>query len=347
MRISRQGIGLALEAPVQRLGNPFFPGTTRVNDLRTAFLHSLLVLLLITSGCGGGNKSPVAPTPIDTAPPPTAGGAPPPPSAPAAPRPPATMLAVGDIGMCGYKEVAATADIVAGITGVVALLGDIAYMDGTERDFMQCYDPWWGRFRDRSRPVPGNHEYHSPNPTAAPYFAYFGANAGPPGMGWYLYEAGEWQVLAINSVLPVGPGSAQFEWVRATLAGNKARCTLAYWHHPRFSSGKNGDNPWLGALWRLLDEAGVDVVLTAHDHSYERFAPQDADGRYDPNGMRQFVVGTGGAYLYSFPRVLPNSEARGLEHGVLKLTLGHDGYEWEFLPIAGKTFRDSGSGQCN
>ena len=256
------------------------------------------------------------------------------------------MIAVGDVGMCGHREVAETARLVGGMPGVIAMLGDIAYMDGTERNFLDCFDPWWGRFRDRTRPVPGNHEYSSANPTAAPYFAYFGANAGVPGMGYYTYEAGDWLVIALNSNVPVGDSSAQLQWLRSTLAGSRAKCSMAYWHHPRFSSGRSGDNPWMAAAWRVLDEAGVDVVLSGHDHSYERFAPQDADGRYRPDGMREFVVGTGGAYLYEFPNIKANSEARGLDHGLLKLLLRSDGYEWEFVPIAGKTFRDMGSAQC-
>jgi hypothetical protein len=256
------------------------------------------------------------------------------------------MIAVGDIGMCGYAEVAETAKIVDGLPGVIAILGDIAYMDGTERDFQECFHPFWGRHVPRARPVPGNHEYGRPNPTAAPYFAYFGAAAGPVGQGWYSYEAGDWLVIALNSVLPIGDGSAQLGWLRSTLSANQHKCALAYWHHPRFSSGKNGDNPYMGAAWRVLDEAGVDVALSAHDHLYERMAPQDADGRFNERGIRQFIVGTGGAYLYDFPGVKANSEARGNVHGVLRLNLRADGYDWEFVPIAGKNYHDAGSGLC-
>lgn len=248
--------------------------------------------------------------------------------------------------MCGYREVAETAKLVDDMPGVLALLGDIAYMDGTERNFLDCFDPWWGRHRQRSRPVPGNHEYGSPNPTAAPYFAYFGANAGTPGQGYYTYEAGDWLMIALNTNVPIGDGSAQLNWLRTTLAADRRKCAAAYFHHPRFSSGRSGSHNWLAPLWRVLDDAGVDVVLAAHDHSYERFAPQDADGRAHPEGIRQFVVGTGGAYLYEFRDIKANSEARGVEHGVLKLSLRSDGYDWDFVPIAGKGFKDFGSAQC-
>lgn len=325
---------------------------------RTSFYGQValgVLALVATAGCGSSSSpSPTAPTAVVPTPPAAASGggtsASPPPSTPEvpapAPRPPADLIAVGDIGMCGYREVAETATLVDSLPGTIALLGDIAYMDGTERNFMECFDPWWGRHKHRSRPVPGNHEYSSAAPTAAPYFAYFGANAGPPGLGYYTYEAGEWLMIALNSNVPIGEGSAQFQWLRTQLAGDKHKCAAAYWHHPRFSSGRSGNNSWMGPVWRLLDEAGVDLVLSGHDHSYERFAPQDADGHYHPQGVRQFVVGTGGAYLYEFPNVRANSEARGLDHGVLKLSLRGDGYDWEFLPVAGKTFRDFGSAQC-
>jgi hypothetical protein len=257
------------------------------------------------------------------------------------------MLAVGDIGMCGYREVAMTADLVDGMPGVLALLGDLAYPNGRMRDFLECFHPAWGRHVHRSRPVPGNHEYYSENPTAQPYFDYFGAKAGVPGEGYYTYEAGEWLVLALNSNVPTGEGSPQVQWVRSVLATSRQRCAIAYWHHPRFSSGRSGDNGFMKTMWSVLDEAGVDVVLAGHDHSYERMAPQDADGRSHPQGMRQFVVGTGGAYLYEFPNVKANSEVRGVAHGVLRLTLRSDAYDWEFVPIPGQAFSDSGTGQCS
>jgi hypothetical protein len=313
------------------------------------------VLVLTAAACRSSTPTPSAPTqvavavsePAVTPPAPAPTPTPTPPPVPAVPNPPVNMIAVGDIGMCGYREVAETAKLVSGMPGTIAMLGDIAYDNGTERNFRECFDPWWGPFKNRTRPVPGNHEYVRTNPTAAPYFAYFGANAGTPGVGYYSYAAGDWLVIALNSVVEIGEGSAQLAWLRNTLASSApTRCTLAYSHHARYSSGRNDDSPWMQAAWRVLDAAGVDLVLAGHDHSYERFAPMDGDGRAQREGMRQFVVGTGGAYLYDFPRIKPNSEVRALVHGVLKLSLASDSYSWEFVPIAGKSFRDAGTGQC-
>lgn len=307
-----------------------------------AFLASAV---LMAGGCGD-SENPSRPTPVTTTSTTT--------TVPVTttttsvvPKIPATVVAVGDIGMCGYKEPFETASLVDGIPGIVALLGDLAYMNGTDSDFQNCFHPPWGRHVWRSRPVPGNHEYVSTNPTAAPYFAYFGDRAGTPGEGFYSYEAGEWLAIALNSNVPMGDGSAQLAWLRNLLAHSKHKCAMAYWHHPRYSSSVSGDNGFTRAAWAVLDAAGVEFVLSGHDHVYERFAPQDSEGRYSPDGMRQFVVGTGGAYLYDFKNIKGNSEVRGQAHGVLKLTLRSDGYDWEFVPTGAYAFRDMGSGQCN
>jgi hypothetical protein len=224
--------------------------------------------------------------------------------------------------------------------------GDLAYFNGSAANFRDCYDPTWGRHRARTRPVPGNHEYESPG--AAPYFQYFGASAGPPGLGYYSYRAGAWQVLALNSEVDVRAGSAQLEWVRSELAGNPGRCALAYFHRPLFTSGPNRPNGDMRDLWRVLYELNVDVVINGHDHLYERFAPQDPDGRADPvRGIREFVVGTGGAHLYSFIGVSPHSEMQASAYGVLMLTLANESYQWEFVPAEAVPFRDSGSGACH
>ena len=190
--------------------------------------------------------------------------------------------------------------------------------------------------KQRTRPAPGNHDYETQQ--GAPYYAYFGENAGPSGRGYYSYHAGAWLVLSLNSNIPATADSPQAAWVRATLASNPTPCTLAYWHHPLFSSGPNGNHAVMRDIWRILQEAGADVVLSGHDHLYERFAPQDAIGRSDPRrGLREFVVGTGGAHLYA-PRVRqPNSEVIASIHGVLKLTLKPTSYEWQFVPIPGKS----------
>ena len=159
---------------------------------------------------------------------------------------------------------------------------------------------------------------------------------------------GPWLVIGLNSNIPIGEGSAQLQWLRSTLASNPVKCTLAFWHHPRFSSGQNGDNSFVSAAFRALYDANADVVMAGHDHLYERMAPIDPDGRSDPaRGIRQFTVGTGGASLYSFTNIKPTSEARASVWGVLRLNLRADGYDFEFLSVPGEPFRDAGSGQCH
>ena len=215
---------------------------------------------------------------------------------------------------------------------------------GPPNRYRDCYDRTWGRHRIRTRPVPGNHEYESPQ--AAPYFDYFGFNAGPHGLGYYSFNLGAWHLVALNSNVAVSAGSAQAAWLRADLAANRARCTLAYWHHPRFSSGRHGNEARMRDFWQILYEAGADIVLSAHDHTYERFAPQDPEGFPDnEHGIRQFVAGTGGARPSAFVNIGPNSEARLATLGVLKLTLSGSGYDWEFISVSGPG--DSGSGSCH
>ena len=238
-----------------------------------------------------------------------------------------------------------TAALLDNIGGLVFTLGDNAYFQGTRQQYVDCYDTTWGRHKGRTFPVPGNHEYESPG--AAPYYEYFGELAvGPMGEGYYSFELGDWHVVALNSNVFMGPSSTQAGWLRTDLAQSRARCTLAYFHHPLFSSGHNGDTPGVRELWRILYEARAEIVLSAHEHMYERFAPQDPDGRPDPaRGIRQFVVGTGGAFLTNPVRLAPNSEQRISSFGVLKLTLSADRYQWEFIPLSGPT--DGGSGVCH
>ena len=256
------------------------------------------------------------------------------------------LVGAGDVAMCGVPEAEATAKLLDGIGGTVMALGDLAYPAGAARDFDTCYEPTWGRHKRRTRPAPGNHDYQTA--LGAPYYAYFGENAGPAGVGYYSYREGAWLILSLNSNVPAGAGSPQASWVRGTLAANPTACTLAYWHHPLFSSGPNGNNSNMRDMWRLLQDAGADVVITAHDHLYERFAPQDADGRADPiGGLRQFTVGTGGAHIYREKIRASNSEVIGTDHGVLKLTLKATSYEWQFVAVAGKSFADFGTGQCH
>jgi acid phosphatase type 7 len=264
------------------------------------------------------------------------------------------VVAAGDIASCSTEGDEATAELVDGIDGTVLALGDEAYPRGAAANFEECYGPTWGRFKGRTKPVPGNHEYYTEG--ARGYFEYFGEAAGDPEEGYYSYELGSWHVVALNSnceEVRCGPGSSQTRWLEEDLAANEdARCTLAYMHHPRFSSGEKHGSTGGGVeeLWEALYEADTDVVLSGHEHNYERFSPQDPRGKADPEGgIRQFVVGTGGGGgegPISDP--IANSEVStdGTD-GVLKLILGPKRYEWEFIPVDGASFTDSGGAQCH
>ncbi|HEV2612426.1 MAG TPA: metallophosphoesterase [Noviherbaspirillum sp.] len=229
----------------------------------------------------------------------------------------------------------------------VLSLGDHTYPIGLLDEFTSCYEPTWGRFKKRTYPTPGNHEYYTPK--AVGYYSYFDEIAGPEQRGYYSFRLGSWHVISLNSYLKPNEHQAQMEWLKADLEKNKTRCTLAYWHHPLFSSGGHGSSPRMKDAWKLLVEAGADVVLSSHDHDYERFAPQDENGREDgKRGMRQFVVGTGGAELTPFWFRKFNSEVSdNSSFGVLKLNLKPTGYEWEFLPVDEDGFRDRGAALCN
>jgi len=255
------------------------------------------------------------------------------------------LVGAGDIGFCGTPGAEATARLLDRLPGIVFTAGDNAYDAGTRAQFQECYGPTWGRHLARTRPVAGNHEYAT---GAGPYFEYFGSNAGPGGAGYYSYTAGPWVVIALNSEISSAPGSEQMMWLRNELAGRRSLCTAVIWHRPLFSSGHHGDNPDMRDMWRTLYEFNVDLVINGHDHSYERFAPQDADGRFDPaRGIREFVVGTGGAPLYEFLNLRPNSEVRASVWGVVSFTLTGGGYQWEFVPVDGESFRDGGAGACH
>jgi hypothetical protein len=262
------------------------------------------------------------------------------------------FVGAGDIANCS-GEGESTAQLLDNIAGTVFTLGDNVYPDGTLTQFTDCYGPTWGRHKNRTRPSPGNHDYHTAG--AAGYYTYFGAAASPLDnnctsdcKGYYSYNLGAWHIIALNSEITQNAGSAQEQWLRADLAANPNMCTLAYWHKPRFSSGQHGNNSGSQALWQALYDYGADVVLNGHDHTYERFALQNPSGQADPTrGIREFIAGTGGAGLYPFPNIQPNSEVRNnTAHGVLKLTLHATSYNWEFIPIAGQTFTDAGSGNC-
>jgi hypothetical protein len=265
----------------------------------------------------------------------------------------ARLIAAGDIASCSYTRDTLTADLVEGLDGLVLTLGDNVYPNGTAAEFANCYHPTWGRFKDRTRPSAGNHDFNTPNGTG--YFGYFGAAAGPAPQGWYSFDYGGWHLIALNSncaaIGGCGRSSPQGVWLQADLAANPSRCTLAYWHHPRFASSSNhGSSTATRELWAILQERAADLVLVGHDHNYERFAPQNADGVADPLGIRTFVVGTGGVGLYEMGAPEPNSEVRDdTSWGVLALDLAPDAYAFEFIPApvpGGGSFTDSGVGAC-
>ncbi len=261
----------------------------------------------------------------------------------------AVLLAAGDIATCTNDFDEATARILdANPSGIVAPLGDNAYVDGSASEFANCYGPTWGRHLNRTMPAAGNHEYQTPDATG--YYGYFGSRAGDPTRGYYSYDLGAWHIVVLNSNIAHDAGSAQLEWLRADLRTNSGKaCTLAYWHHPRFSSGAHGSDSRESAIWDALHAEGADVVLNGHEHSYERFAPQTPAGVADDSrGIRAFVIGTGGTLLRAAGTTKANSDVfSSASHGVLKLTLSPDAYAWEFLAISGRTFADSGSGHCH
>jgi 3',5'-cyclic AMP phosphodiesterase CpdA len=261
------------------------------------------------------------------------------------------LVGAGDIASCNSLGDEATAALLDNIPGTVVTLGDNAYEAGTSADYANCYDSSWGRHKARTFPAPGNHDYYTLN--ASGYFSYFGAAAGDPAKGYYSYELGTWHIIVVNSNCAVVDGcyvgSRQEEWLRADLAAHPTACTLAYWHHPRFSSGTiHGSSLEMQPIWQALYDFGADVVLSGHEHNYERFAPQDPTGILDTaHGIREFVVGTGGKSHYAFGAMLPTTEVRSdSTYGVLKLTLHSGSYDWQFIPEAGKTFTDSGSALC-
>ena len=288
-----------------------------------------LLLAIVASECGKG--SPTSPTPGLLGEPPMGSRT-------------AVLIGAGDLGICGEPGPANVGRLLQATLGDVFLAGDIAYPNGNAANFRDCFDPHFAHARERWHPVPGNHEYESLN--AAPYFQYFGAAAGPPAIGFYRFVAGEWLILMLNSEIASGPGSPQYEFVRESLESRPFRCQMAIWHRPLFTSGPNGPWPQMRPLWELLDDHDVDVVVNGHEHFYERFSRQDADGRLDENGVREFIVGTGGAPLYAFVRQTPNSSARIANHGIMRFTLRPDAYEWEFLEVSG-SLGDNGSTLCH
>jgi hypothetical protein len=327
---------------------PATPGTRRSIALIGVSLASSLILC-----CGSSAGPPTSPnpSPVPTPTPP--------------PRDP-VIAAAGDIACGPVTSPSAitcrqfdTSETVLAINPTLVLgLGDLQYEEARYDDFLAFYDVTWGRFKSITRPVPGNHEYQT-SADAKGYFDYFNGlsvadgPAGPRGQGWYSFNVGTWHVVGLNSNCDkaggCGANSAQTRWLREDLRANTSRCTLAFWHHPRFSSGRNGSHEFMQTVWQLLYEQGGEVVLNGDDHLYERFTPQDALGRPDAaRGVRQFTVGTGGRNLYQFRTPLPTSEVRVADtFGVLKLTLRPDSYDWAFVPISGDGPTDSGWGVCH
>lgn len=269
-----------------------------------------------------------------------------------------TLVGAGDIVGCSDLSGAeATAKLIDAIPGTVFAAGDLAYQRGTYEEFIKCYGPTWGRFKARTHPTPGNHEYYN-GASATGYFRYWDGRAGDPGKGYYSYDLGTWHIIVLNTNCEsaqlggCAESSPEETWLKEDLAAHPNVCTLAYGHHALFSSGlfpKHAEHPELRAFWQDLYDAHADLILAGHEHSYERFAPQNPEGNPDPEqGIREIVVGTGGRSHTPLGDAKPNSEVRDDKtYGVLKLTLFPGKYSWEFIPIPGKAFRDSGEGVCH
>jgi len=278
----------------------------------------------------GGCSGPIEPSP----PPPPPAGIP-------------TLIGAGDIVVCGSSGHVATAAMMRPFPdATVFTAGDNVYPNGHPNDWRNCYDPWWGEFKSRTRPGIGNHDYETQN--GKPYFDYWGDQAGPRDAGYYTYVLGTWRIFAINSEIDTRPGSPQYAWLQNELNIDREPCMAAIWHKPLYSSGVNGPNPHMRDMYRLLYNANAEIVINGHDHNYEVFHPQDADGRRDDTkGIRQFVVGTGGVAVTDFPRLLPNSAYREQVQGVIKFDLDANSYNWQFLSPQPPQTRHTGSGVCH
>jgi hypothetical protein len=262
-----------------------------------------------------------------------------------------TLVGAGDIAGCDFKQDRKTASLVGKIGGTVFTLGDHAYPDGTRGQFRDCYDPTWGNYKERTRPTAGNHDYNTAG--AKPYFNYFRWRAGRPN-GYYSYDRGSWHIVALNSNCEEVGGcdwrSAQGRWLRRDLAKNRTRCTLAYFHHPLYASGRGEDSPHVKPFWYILYNHHADVIINGHAHSYERFARISPSGkRSSARGIRQFIVGTGGsrAEFQQGPDEPRVQAKKAGAPGVLKLKLGSGFYHWKFVPVAGRHYTDSGSARCH
>jgi hypothetical protein len=253
------------------------------------------------------------------------------------------VLAAGDVASCDSNGDEQTAALLDAHPGTVLVLGDNAYERGTLEEFATCYHPTWGRHKRRTRPAPGNHEYLTPG--AAGYFRYFGRAAGALGKGYYSFDLGSWHLVSLNSEQMT---RAQVRWLRADLARASADCVLAYWHRPRWTSGQYADDARTAPLWNALYDAGADLVLSAHDHNYQRYPPMNKRGAIDEaRGIRSFVVGTGGRSLYALRPDQRRRASNNRTWGLLRLTLRPARYTWRFIPVAGGGYHDAGSAACS
>ncbi|HEX8940727.1 MAG TPA: metallophosphoesterase [Candidatus Limnocylindrales bacterium] len=342
--------------------------------MRPLTILRLSAVVVLLAGCASSSvDSPVgslAPVPGDASPAPSATHH----KAPASPRPGGGVAAVkalpapspgsvviaaaGDIacdpaadtGAPKACDQAGTAALILAMQpNAVLTLGDTQYEDN-ELGKYAVFDQSWGRFKDLIHPTIGNHEYLTSG--ASGYFDYFGAAAGDPTKGYYSYDLGSWHIVSLNSecshIGGCGPGSPQEAWLQADLAAHPTACTLAYWHEPRWSSGEHGDAVQMATIWSDLVAAHVDIVLSGHNHDYERFAPLDASGQPSPDGVQEFVVGTGGKNHYGFvqPALAGEQVRDSTSFGVLRLVLGDHSYRWDFVPAASYHFTDSGSASC-
>lgn len=253
----------------------------------------------------------------------------------------AVLVGAGDISKCDHSGDTRTAKLLQSIPGTVFTTGDNVYDSGTLAEYLRCYEPTWGQYKARTMPVPGNHEYVTNG--AAGYFSYFNVPE------YYAYDRGAWRIYALNSEIDTSAQSEQAKWLQADLAQNPRSCVMAYWHRARWSSGKHhGSDSKMQVIWDILYDANAELVVTGHEHHYERFAPMDKNGNAVSVGLQAFVVGTGGANKYPFGNILPASQARNDNtYGVIKLTLHPTMYEWEFIPVEGGTFTDRGSQGCH
>jgi hypothetical protein len=253
--------------------------------------------------------------------------------------------------VCGSDGAALTAALLGSIDHAVFTAGDTSNDSGSLEDYLSCVDPTWGQYKHLIHPTPGNHDYMTPG--AQGYFSYFGSRAGISGQGYYSYDLGTWHIIVLNSncseVGGCSPGSPQMTWLQADLEAHNSLCSLSYWHHPRWTSGYHGNTPGVAPFWEALYAAGVEMVLNGHDHDYERFGLMQPDGSLDTlTGIREFVIGTGGAPLRPFSQVQPNSEVRiSGKLGILKLMLGEDDYTWQFISAPAGIIEDSGAGTCH